>query len=242
MRARDIVVASLAVSVALGGVAGAAAKPKPKPKPVCDVVKAYAGDARFDPTSGLLANNAPYDPNGDILSADIASDAKYVTAVVRVKSLATPDTTYPGAHFYLVQWIVPGHSAPVYLAGTVDPNPEAGTIYGPQFVFGDVGGVGGAIQYFNIAQGAHVVGHVNTAAKTITMSVPISQLTGYGSYKPGTHFSEIAASSQAVSNGPVLPKNVTDLGGSIGWGWQEESDTALKDYIAGTPSCVKPGS
>jgi len=244
MRARTALVLGLTASLALGGVteASAKSKAKPKPKPVCNIVKGDLGDAPFDVTLGLAASKMPNDPNGDILSADIASDAKYVTAVIRVKTLAVPDTTYPGAHYYLLLWSVPDHTAPVYLAATVDPNPAAGTVYGPQFVFGDEGGVGGAVQYFNISSKAKVVGKVDTAKNTITMSVPVSQLTGYGTFKPGTHFSGISAQSQATTNGPVLPTNVPDAGGSIGWGFTEDSDDAAKDYVAGSPSCVKPGA
>lgn len=242
MRSRTALVVGLAATLALGGVTEASAKAKPKPKPVCNIVQGFPGDAPFDPTTGALGSKAPNDPDGDILSADLASNAKYITAVIRVKSLATPDTTYPGGHFYLLMWNVPDHTAPVYLAGTVDPNPAAGTVYGPQFVFGDEGGVGGAVQYFNIDSAAHVVGKVNTAKNTITLTVPVAQLGGYGTFKPGTHFSAITAQTQAVTNGPVLPTNAPDVGGSIGWGFQEDNDQAIKDYIAGTPSCVTPGA
>lgn len=242
MRTRAAVVIGLAATVAVCGGANASTK---KVKPVCHVVQGTAGDAPFDPTLGGLtaANQAPEDPNGDILSADIASNAKYVTAVIRVKTLATPDTTFPEAHLYMLSWSVPGHSSPVYLAATVDPNP-ASAAYGPQFVFGDGGTAGPSafyVNYYNIASAA-VKGTVNTKTNTITLSVPIAAIKSYGKFSPGNAFTGIQAQTQALANGPVLPTNVPGFGGSLAWGWQEDLDNAAKAYVAGTPSCVTPGS
>jgi hypothetical protein len=244
MRYRAVVASGLVLAVAVGGAAGASTKPKPKPKPVCDLVNDPAQDARFDPTAGFtngaLGSHAMADPNADIVSADLASNAKYVTGVIRVRSLAVPDAAWPEAHFYMLSWGVPGHTSSVYLGATIDPNP-ASAAYGPQFVFGD-SGTAEAVQYFNIDQAAKVKGSVNTAKGTITMSVPIADLAGYGVFKPGTDFSAITASSQQLVNGPVLPANAPGVGGSIAWGWPSDSDSATRDYIAGTPSCVTPGS
>lgn len=248
MRARVVVVTGVAAAVAIGGVANAAphkkAKPKPVP-PVCNIVTDQAGDSNVDLTLGLAPGEMPADPNGDILSADLASDGKFVTAVIRVKSLAAPDTAFPEAHLYMVSWTAPGHSTPVYLAATIDPNP-ASAAYGPQFVFGDGSAVsapalGPVVNYYNIAS-APVKGTVDTAKNTITLSVPVSAISSYGKFTPSNHFSAVQVQTQAVANGPVLPTNVPSVGGSIGWGWQEDVADGTKDYVAGTPSCVKPGS
>jgi hypothetical protein len=244
MRIRPALSASLIVVVAASGVANAAthkkAKPKPPP-PVCNIVTDPSGDSPFDPSLGLGVG-VGQDDNADVLSADISSDAKNVTAVIRVKSLASPDTAWPEAHLYMLTWSVPGHDTPVYLAGTVDPNP-ASAGYGPQFVFGDGGSTAaGALLYYNIDYSATVKGTVDAAKNTVTLSVPIAQLKGYGTYTPGTHFSGINVQTQQLVNGPTFGQNVPGAGGSFGWGWQSDTATALKDYVAGTPSCVKPGS
>lgn len=244
MRARAVVIAGLVTAVAVGGTANAAghkAKHKSAP-PVCNLVTDPAGDAPFDPT-GAGAPGAPNDPNGDILSADLASDGKFVTAVIRVKSVATPAAPWPGAHFYMLSWTAPGHDTPVYLGGIVDPNPAAATMFGPQFVFGDGGkfGPGGALLYYNIDSTA-VKGTVDAAKNTITMSVPISAISKFGKFTPGNTFSGLQAASQALINGPVLPMNVAPVGGSIAWSFSEDSADGSKNYAAGTPSCVKPGS
>jgi len=249
MRARAVVIAGLAIAVAVSGEANAAghkAKPKPKPvPPVCNIVTDSAGDSNVDLTLGLAPSKMPADANGDILSADLASDGKFVTAVMRVKSLATPDTAFPEAHLYMLSWTAPGHSSPVYLAATVDPNP-ASAAYGPQFIFGDGASVtapaiGPIVSYYNVASAA-VKGTIDAAKNTITLSVPVSAISSYGKFTPGNHFSSIQASTQALVNGPVLPTNVPDVGGSVGWGFQEDVADGAKPYVAGTPSCVKPGS
>jgi len=246
MRTRAVVIAGLCATVAISGTANAAghkkAKPKPVP-PVCNLVTDPAGDSPFDPV-GTGLSQMPEDDNGDILSADLASDGKFVTAVIRAKSLATPGKAYPGAHLYMLSWTVPGHDTPVYLGGTIDPNPAAGAVFGPQFVFGDGGTVGPStfsLFYYNIGA-TNVKGTVDAAKNTITMSVPISAISKYGKFTPGNTFSGLQASSQALVNGPVLPSNEPAVGGSIAWGFPEDTADGTKTYKAGAPSCVKPGS
>ena len=244
MRIRPALSASLIIVVAASGVANAATHKKKAatPKPVCNIVTDPAGDAPFDPSLGLGVTAPGNDDNADILSADISSDAKNLTAVIRVKSLASPDSAWPEAHLYMLSWSVPGHDTPVYLAGTVDPNP-ASAGYGPQYVFGDGGSTAaGTLLYYNIDYSATVKGTVDAAKNTITLSVPLAQLKGYGTYTPGTHFSGITVQTQQLLNGPTFGQNVPGAGGSLGWGWQSDTASGLKDYVAGTPSCVKPGS
>lgn len=242
MRIRPALSASLIFVVAASGIANAATHKKAAPKPACNIVTDPAGDAPVDPLG--VGANAGNDDNADILSADISSDAQNLTAVIRVKSLASPDAAWPEAHLYLISWTVPGHGTPVYMSGTIDPNP-ASAAYGPQFVFGDGGSTStaaGSLLYYNIDFAATVKGTVDSAKNTVTMSVPISQLKGYGTYTPGTHFSGINVQTQELLNGPTFGQNAPALGGSAGFGFQSDTAGAAKDYVAGTPSCVKPGS
>lgn len=69
-------------------------KVKPKPKPVCNLVTDPKGDA----DSGELGSNE--DQAMDILSADIATNATQITAVIRVVKLPTTDTMSPSGLFY----------------------------------------------------------------------------------------------------------------------------------------------
>lgn len=244
MRTRAALAAGLVATIAITGTANAAGhkkKAKPAAKPVCNLVQDPSGDAPMDLTLGAAPSSMPNDPNGDILSADLSSDGKFVTAVIRVKSIAAPSTPWPLAHFYMLSWTAPGHDTPVYLGGIVDPNPAAGPVLGPQYVFGDGGEFQKALIYYNIDSTA-VKGTVDTAKNTLTLSVPISAISAYGKFTPGNRFSGLVATSQALVNGPVLPTNLPAVGGSIAWGWAEDTADGTKDYTAGTPSCVKPGS
>src|SRR3954453_15356447 len=102
MRARAVVVAGVAVAVSAAGVANAtprAAKPKPVPAG-CNLLTDPTGDALFAPV-GTGLSQFPADPNGDILSADVASDAKNVTAVLGLKSLGSPGPRFPFHTFSL---------------------------------------------------------------------------------------------------------------------------------------------
>src|SRR5262245_27463636 len=96
MRTRRVIASITILTLAVGAPTALGAtkpKPKPKPKPVCNLVTDPAGDA------SLLAgaSGQGYDASLDIISADVASDGKTITAVVRVKTLAKPanDTAAP---------------------------------------------------------------------------------------------------------------------------------------------------
>lgn len=85
----------LVMGLAMSGVAGAATKHKPKPKPKpppCNIIKDNPNDS--GPASGTAG--APlYDPSLDIVSADVATNATTITAVIRVKQLTQSDSTRP---------------------------------------------------------------------------------------------------------------------------------------------------
>ena len=73
-----VAVASAAAVAALAPAASAKPKPEPEPVvPICNVIVDYAGDTSYG--------------DADILSGDIASGTKLVTAVLRLRSLAFTD-------------------------------------------------------------------------------------------------------------------------------------------------------
>ena len=109
--ARPALAAALVASVTAAGVAGAATKPKLKP--ACHLIADASGDAPFFGPS-------PSDDTLDITSGDIATNAKTLTGVVRVKNLtATSTSTYTGQTYY-VQFSVPGFDNPMYVGYQVD--------------------------------------------------------------------------------------------------------------------------
>ena len=67
---------------------------KPAPKPVCNLVVDKAGDAS-------VLGPDPSDASLDILSADVASHAKYLTAVLRIRNLAASSLAATGRNYYV---------------------------------------------------------------------------------------------------------------------------------------------
>lgn len=83
----------LVAGLAMSGVADAATKHKPKPKPPpCHIITDPGNDS--GPVSGKAGAPA-YDASLDIVSADIATNATMITAVIRVKQLTQSDSTWP---------------------------------------------------------------------------------------------------------------------------------------------------
>src|SRR3954469_10936796 len=99
MRAHRI---AIAAAVAAGVWAGPLAQ-APTPKPVCDLVTDPSGD---------VIGSAPGVDNGDydVRSGDIATDARRLTAVIRLSSLAPEDAASPVARDYEFDFVANGHA------------------------------------------------------------------------------------------------------------------------------------
>lgn len=94
MTTRKLLAAALAVPLITGVATADAAVKKPAPKPTCKLVQDKTGDA-----TGVTgpAADGPNDPNLDIVWADIASNAKQLTAVLQLAAIgASPDTSPAG--------------------------------------------------------------------------------------------------------------------------------------------------
>jgi hypothetical protein len=83
---------ALCATSALPATAATRPKPKPKPAPVCKLVVDVADDAGVANHAAGAPSN---DPSLDIVSADIATDATNLTAVIRVKKLSAANTMAP---------------------------------------------------------------------------------------------------------------------------------------------------
>jgi len=213
--ARPALCLALAASLTAAGVAGAATRPKPKP--VCKLVVDPAGDA-------TLGGPAAADDALDIVSADIASDAKSFTAVIRVKDLAAAQMSQLGSELQM-QFELPGAVAPAWIGYNT-------SAYG-----------GDAFQYGLIGQGdggvtsptGDAVGIVDTAKNEVRMTVAVSALNELGKAKPGTRIANLTASSAQLLGISPNPSGV------YAYNSVTVDDAAGKAYIAGAPSCVKPG-
>ena len=203
---RPAVAIAVGASLVVAGAAGAVTKPKP----VCNLVKDDAGDASVQPP-------LPSDDSLDIVSGDVASNAKSVTAVLRLKSLgATSPYSVTGRNYYM-QFDVPGAANPVYFSAESD---ATGTAYH----WGDLETTNGLPTY---TPKGDATGVTDVAKNEIRITVSVSDLAALGKTKPGNKLSALHASTTAVLG--VLVADVDTADGT-------------KAYLAGAPSCVKPGA
>jgi hypothetical protein len=199
------VVTAAALACLAGGISAQAAA-----KPVCKLVTDDAGDASIQAP-------LPNDDSLDIISGDVASNAKNVTTVIRLKNLSGASLVAQTGRNYYAQFDIPGSANPVYFSLEEDAT-------GQTFNWGDLEpGAGGVDTY---TRKGEATGVVDTAKNEIRVTVPVSDLSALGKAKPGTKFTALHFSTTAV-----LGVLVSDV----------DTADATKSYVAGTASCVKPG-
>lgn len=199
-----LLVAALAVT-GLSATADAASR-----KPPCNTIIDPAGDS---------AHGASL----DILSADIASNKKVVTAVFRLAAISKSNSDAPTGQGYYFDFTAGGET-PIFLSYSVTPTTEA-------FNFGWVDGT------IHRTIGA-ASGVVDTAKKEIRISAPVGSWTTYGNPKVGSKITGVTLNTYWVV-GAYVPN---PLGGTSGGGsLQPADDAAGKTYVAGSASCVTPG-
>ena len=222
MRARTALLVSLISVGTVAGVAEAAPKPKPKPKP-CKLVTDPANDtfaARYQETANELGAPVPYGPQEDtldILSVDIASNAKTLTAVIRVKKLGTAATS-PGGISFDVNFTIPDGTAPLYLRAVA----AAGAT--PTFEGGTKTSAVATTVANKLADGTGVL---DTKTNEIRIHVPIAAFKAQGKGITPTKaltLGEISAGRYAAGRGVFADVVV-----------------AGKVYKAGAVNCVTPG-
>jgi hypothetical protein len=197
---RTALAVTAAASVALAG--GAAAAPAKVP---CNVITDGTGDVTA-PSANL-----------DIVSADVSSDAKKLTGVIRVAKLANSDGTAPTGFAYNFRFKVAGSAVQYYLLASSEPSPIGATT----FEFGTIE-TGNALTPIGDA-----TGKIDLAANEVRITAPTS--FGDVKIKPGTKLVDLQAVTQR--------RFVVLLSGA--------DSTVIdqsKSYVAGTRTCVKPGA
>jgi hypothetical protein len=212
--------AVLAAGVASGAANAAVKKPTPRYPKVCQLLQDAPGDTG---TQGTAHAPIP-DDQADILSADIASDAKNLTAVLRLKALGPSDNFAPTGRAYSVFWTAPGDANPLYLQVTI---PASGTT---AYTWGDI--TGSTSNSKGSATGA-------IAGNEIHMTVPLAALKGIGiKVDPGTKFTGLGAKSgNLVGLAPGNPTPATTYATLF-----YDAAEGGKNYILTQPSCIKVGS
>ena len=183
--------------------------------PSCNLLVDVKGDAQF---LGALPNDA----NLDITSADVASDAKTLTAVLRLASFAGTDAQSPLGRGYYVLFTVPGSEFPIYFNMQITPDVT-------RFAWGDRETLAtGSGRY---VKKGDATGVLDMAKGEIHISVPLAALSAVGKVSKGAKLTNLTASATAV------------LGTSATGGLVSTVDDAAsnKSYIAGAKSCVAVG-
>ncbi|MBC7373347.1 MAG: hypothetical protein H7323_05090 [Frankiales bacterium] len=196
---------ALALALAVTGVTAFGASAAPAPKPVCNLIT--------DPTGDVTVPSA----NLDIVSADIASDARRLTGVIRVSKLATSDGTAPTGVAYSFYFKLPGSAVQYYLLASVEPAPVGATT----FEFGTVE-TGNSLTPIGPATGV-----IDLAKSEVRITAPTT--LGSVKVKPGSKIVSLQAFTQRRFVVLLSGADSTEL---------DESKT----YTAGTRSCVTPGA
>jgi hypothetical protein len=203
---------ALVGSLTAVGAASAATKPKPKPlKPVCNLVTDDKGDASI---TGFDPSNA----STDILSGDIASNAKVISAVIRLaaKPSGTNLETGQQAEYYF-EFTAPGSDNPQYFDATV--------LVGTGSVSFSTGQItpspGGSTYTPDAANG--VTGSISDAG-VLRMNAPLSAFSRV-KLTPGVKLTGLKAETFGQLGVLLSPMDSADG----------------TKYVAGYPSCLKPG-
>ena len=210
MRARLLTAVAVCAGLAAAtGVATAA----PKAKPVCNLVQDEKGDG-----TGFVQTDQDYlpnDPNLDLVSGDIASTAKVITAVIRTDAQALSDTSAPTGRAYYANFTV--GAVEMFLSAALDGTGAA--TYSAGYIDTTRKGLGA------------VTGTVDVAKKEVRITAPISIFAEQAAIKPGTKITDLNLLAQRyVGNRSVA-------------GVTPSADEAIggKAYVSGAPSCVVPG-
>jgi hypothetical protein len=213
----------------LGAATSAFAATRPAPKPVCQIIKDATGDAAYN---GVV----PGTGNDDIVSADLASNGKTVTAVIRLAALDANDPQAPLGHNYIVTFGGKGAANTLFLAARTYAT-------GTKFLYGYQGSDPTLPINISYPMG-DATGTVNAAKKEIHISVANAAFAAQGSKLPvGSKLTSPAVLSYRIVGQGVVPSmQVGPQWVPLGGVSEPFDDAAGKSYVVGTPSCVKPGS
>ena len=222
---------ALTVGAAVALTLPASAVTRPKAKPVCKLVVDGTQDTfAFRAQDGQGAYG-PQEDGFDIVSGDIASNAKTITGVLRVTKLSTAIQSAPNGIDFRVNFALPGQDPTVenfFLNGRIDSDGS---------------------RHF-------LVGHITKTAPNVSTTVKLADGTGkFDTAKNEVRISvPLAAVKQgsfALKNGMKLFLSGLDQTASRVIAVNPSSDIATatfadvansdKTYVAGTASCVTPG-
>lgn len=193
---------ALATLAVLGGAAGLTSATA-APAKSCNIMSDPAGDA--------IGSTAL-----DVVTGDLASDAKTLTGVIRVVKLAESDPSSPTGIAWGVRFMAPGSDLPYYLLATKLARGDA------SYSFGQVSG--SSLQTLGGASGS-----IDLAKNEVRIHVKLKDIR----LKPGAKITGAFLQGRRVIGDPAAAALYSSA---------DSSDPATaKEYVLGSPSCVTPG-
>jgi hypothetical protein len=213
---------SAATIAALGAVPAHATARVPK---VCNLVT--------DPPGDSTASTIPGDDSVDIVGGDFASNAKTITAIIKLKKFQQSDPQAPLGQSYFVLFSVKGIAETLTLSAGFYPT-------GTEYKFGHQG-TDKLIPVLNVSYtDGDATGSV--VGDTIHISADISKFAEAKKLKPGGQVMTISVEARRVYGQRVVPSQDVGPGRVPLGGLTLTYDTASgKKYTLGAPSCVAIG-
>ena len=223
---RALVLTAVAAVVAAGSPAFAA---PPKAKPSCGLVRDPAGDTHSPVPDKAL------DAQLDITSADVATDKKNVTVVLRLAELTAADPANPQGRVY--EFDFTAQEKNFIVMGSLLPGGNSFGVFISDTRFEE--GKSGARAATGIGTATGVVDVVN---KEVRMTAPLSVFDPHANLRGGTlyYLSAWTYRANGMSAQPTFEQARIQVTSSFGIG-ADEAWGRKSYYRAASASCVKVG-
>jgi hypothetical protein len=211
----------------VGAAATATAATKPTAKPVCQIIKDAAGDAEYN-------GAVPGSDGDDITSADLASDGKKITAVLRLAAVSASDPSAPLGRGYFIEFGAKGSDSDLFLSARTYPTgtkyvfgysaPDPNTGINTSYTIGDA------------------TGSVSPEKSEVRITAPNAGFAPSGTKLPKNTklLTPTATVYRIVGQGLVPSQSVGGQRVPIGGFLLPFDDATGKNYVVGAASCVKP--
>lgn len=219
-------VAALVALVAPAAVAG------PKAAPSCNTITDPAGDTFAARSQDQQAIYGPQDDSLDVVSGDLASDGKVVTAVVRIKKLSRAISTSPTGMSTGIEFVIGGGDTVVRL--------QAVLVTGQADRFEVTSIAADALPNTPSTYVGAVTGVVDLPKNEVRISAPVALLAPFGPVTKGTKL--FPGEAQSATTGRATPWQTTTAGAPASTrGTYADVAIGGKAVVVGAPSCVVPG-
>lgn len=222
----------LAALVALVAPAANAAPKARKAPPVCNIIKDPAGDTFAVRSQDQQAKYGPQEDGLDVTSADLASDGKVVTAVVRIAALSRSIALSPTGLVTGIEFTIGGNDAVVRL--------QAVLVSGQADRFEVTTLAGDALPNTPSTYVGEATGVVDLPKKEVRISAPVALLAPFGPVVPGVKL--VPGGAQSATTSRAVPP-ITTTPGQPATTRGPFADVAIggAPIAVGAPSCVVPG-